>query len=133
MLADIGLGELLWSLLVLYVMVMYLVIVITVIFDIFRSDDMSWVKKAIWVIALLLFPFVTLVVYLIARGDGLGQRNMAAAQRSKADSDDYIRSVAGSGGGSGGIATELEKAKGLVDSGAITADEFAIIKTRLLA
>lgn len=129
MLAALGLGELLWSLLVIYLMVMYLVIVFTVIFDIFRSDDLSGVKKAIWVIALLMFPFITLVVYLIARGDGLGQRNLAAAQQSRAAADDYIRSVAVTGGG---VATEIEKAKGLLDSGAITADEFAAIKSRLL-
>ena len=130
MLAALGLGELLWSLLVIYLMVMYLVIVFTVIFDIFRSDDLSGLKKAIWVIALLLFPFITLVVYLITRGDGLGQRNLAAAQQSKATADDYIRSVAAPGGG---VATEIEKAKGLLDSGAITADEFASIKSRLLS
>lgn len=130
MLAELGLGELLWSLLVIYLMVMYLVIVFTVIFDIFRSDDLSGVKKAIWVIALLMFPFITLVVYLISRGDGLGQRNLAAAQQSKASADDYIRSVAVTGGG---VATEIEKAKGLLDSGAITADEFAAIKSRLLS
>ena len=130
MLAEIGLGEILWSLLVIYLMVMYLVIVFTVIFDIFRSDDLSGVKKAIWVIALLMFPFITLVVYLISRGDGLGQRNLAAAQSSKAAADEYIRSVAAPGGG---VATELEKAKALVDNGAITADEFATIKSRLLS
>src|SRR5512134_3108248 len=129
MLAELGLGELLWSLLVIYLMVMYLVIVFTVIFDIFRSEDLSGVKKAIWVIALLMFPFITLVVYLITRGDGLGQRNLAAAQQSKAATDDYIRSVAAPGGG---VATEIEKAKGLLDSGAITAEEFSAIKSRLL-
>ena len=129
MLAALGLGELLWSLLVIYLMVMYLVIVFTVIFDIFRSEDLSGVKKAIWVIALLMFPFITLVVYLITRGDGLGQRNLAAAQQSKAATDDYIRSVAAPGGG---VATEIEKAKGLLDSGAITAEEFSAIKSRLL-
>jgi Short C-terminal domain/Phospholipase_D-nuclease N-terminal len=130
MLAELGLGELLWSLLVIYLMVMYLVIVFTVIFDIFRSDDLSGVKKAIWVIALLMFPFVTLVVYLITRGDGLGQRNLAAAQPPAPTADDYVRSAAVTGGG---IATEIEKAKGLLDSGAITADEFAAIKSRLLS
>lgn len=130
MLAELGLGELLWSLLVIYLMVMYLVIVFTVIFDIFRSEDLSGLKKAIWVIALLMFPFVTLVVYLITRGDGLGQRNLSAAQPPKPTADDYIRSVAVTGGG---VATEIEKAKGLLDSGAITADEFASIKSRLLS
>jgi hypothetical protein len=131
MLANIGLGELLWSLLVIYLMVMYFVIVFTVIFDVFRSDDLSGFKKALWAFALLLFPIITMLLYLIIRGGGMGQRSQAAAQAAKADTDAYIRSVAGSG--SGNVASELEKAKALLDSGAITADDYANLKAKILA
>jgi Phospholipase_D-nuclease N-terminal/Short C-terminal domain len=130
MLANIGFGELLWSLLLIYLMIMYFVLVITVIMDVFRSEDLSGFMKAIWSLALLFFPFVTLFIYLVARGDGMGKRNLAAAKQSKADTDDYIRSVATPGGG---VASELEKAKTLLDSGAIDATEYAAIKARLLS
>ena len=131
MLANIGLGELLWSLLVIYLMVMYFVIVFTVIFDVFRSDDLSGVKKAVWAFALLFFPIITMLVYLITRGEGMGKRSQAASQAAKADTDAYIRSVAGSSGG--GVASELEKAKNLLDSGAISADDYAALKAKILA
>ena len=130
MLANIGLGELLWSLLVIYLMVMYFVIVFTVIFDVFRSDDLSGFKKALWAFALLIFPIITMLLYLIIRGNGMGKRSQAAAQAAKADTDAYIRSVAGSGGS---VATELEKAKALLDSGAISADDYAALKAKILA
>jgi hypothetical protein len=130
MLANIGLGELLWSLLVIYLMVMYFVIVFTVIFDVFRSDDLSGGKKAMWAVALLVFPVIFMLVYLVTRGDGMGRRSQAASQAAKADTDAYIRSVVGTGAG---VASELEKAKGLLDSGAISADDYASLKAKILA
>jgi hypothetical protein len=128
--AAIGLGELLWSLLVIYLMVTYFVMLFSVVRDIFRSDDMGGFGKAAWCFALFFFPFVSLLVYLIARGQGMAKRSAADAAKAQADVDDYIRSVASSGGGA---ATELAKAKELVDSGAITAEEFTALKRRLLA
>ncbi len=126
MIARIGLGELLWSLLVIYLMVMYVIIVFTVYVDIFRSDDLSGAKKAIWVLGLLFFPIISLVVYLVTRGDGVGMRQLAREKDSK-----------GSGGGSvpppPTPATELSVAKQLLDAGTISAAEFEQIKTRVLA
>ena len=77
MIARVGLGEILWSLLVIYVMVMYFIIVLTVWIDIFRSDDISGGKKALWILGLLFFPIISLVAYLLTRGDGFGMRQMA--------------------------------------------------------
>jgi hypothetical protein len=131
MLADINLGEILWSLLVIYLMIMYFVVVITVIFDIFRSNDLSGWAKALWAIALIFLPIITLLVYLVRRGDGIGKRNLADAERAKAQTDAYIRSVAPAA--AGGAASELEKAKGLLDGGAITQAEFDALKAKLLA
>ncbi|MEX0846654.1 MAG: SHOCT domain-containing protein [Ilumatobacteraceae bacterium] len=130
MLANIGLGELLWSLLVIYLMVMYFVIVFTVVFDVFRSQDLSGGKKALWAFALLFFPIVSMLAYLIVRGAGMGERSQAAAKAAKDDTDAYIRSVATP---AGGVASELEKAKVLLDSGAITADDYAALKAKILA
>jgi uncharacterized membrane protein YcfT len=123
MIANLGLGELLWSLLVLYLMVMYVIIVFTVYIDIFRSDDLSGAMKAIWVLALLFFPIISLVVYLITRGDGVGMRQLARERKS----------------GSGSVpppptpATELSVAKQLLDAGTISTAEYEQIKARVLA
>lgn len=127
MLARIGLGELLWSLLVLYFMVMYLVITFSIITDIFRSD-MSGGKKALWSAALFFFPVITMIVYLVKHGEGMSKRNLRSLQQQKEMTDAYIREAAGTGG----AASELEKAKALFDSGAIDADDYAKLKARIL-
>jgi Phospholipase_D-nuclease N-terminal/Short C-terminal domain len=127
MIARIGLGELLWSLFVLYLMVMYFVVVFSIITDIFRSD-MSGGKKAMWSALLFFFPIITMIVYLIKNGDSMGKRNLQAMQRQKDMTDTYIREAAGTGG----AASELEKAKSLLDSGAIDADDYAKLKAKIL-
>lgn len=129
MLAEINLGELLWSLLVIYLMVMYFVLVITVVIDIFRSDDLSGVGKAVWVAALLFFPFLTMLLYLVIRGQSMNERRREQVRHAQAEADDYIRTVAGSAG----PASELEKAKALLDSGTIDAAEYDRLKGRILA
>ena len=127
MIARIGLGELLWSLLVIYLMVMYVIIVFTVYVDIFRSDDLSGGKKAIWVLGLLFFPIISLVVYLVTRGDGVGMRQLAREKDSKGGS------VGGSVPPPPTPATELSVAKQLLDAGTISAAEFEQIKARVLS
>lgn len=126
MVANIGLGEILWSLLVIYVMIMYFMIMFTIIVDMFRSHDIGGFAKAIWAIALIFLPILTMIAYLITRGKGMAERNTRAAEAAKADTDSYIRSVAG------GSASELEKAKQLHDSGAINADEYAALKAKII-
>lgn len=127
MLARIGLGELLWSLLVLYLMVMYLIITFSIITDIFRSD-MSGGKKALWAAALFFFPVITMIVYLVKNGDAMSRRNLRAVEQQKQLTDAYIRDAAGTGG----PASELEKAKSLLDNGVIDADDYARLKARIL-
>lgn len=127
MIANLGLGELLWSLLVIYLMFMYLIVVFTVYVDIFRSDDLSGGRKAVWVLCLLFFPIVSLVVYLVSRGDGVGMRNLSREKGAHGMS----------GGGSvpppPTPATELSVAKQLLDAGTISAAEFDQIKARVLS
>lgn len=127
MIANIGLGELLWSLLLLYFMVMYFIVSFTIVLDIFRSD-MSGGKKAVWFVLWLFLPVITMIVYLIKHGDDLAKRNLLAAKRQKDMTDTYIREAAGTGG----AASELEKAKSLLDSGAIDADDYAKLKAKIL-
>ena len=127
MIANLGLGELLWSLLVIYLMFMYLIVVFTVYVDIFRSDDLSGGKKAVWVLCLLFFPIVSLVVYLVARGDGVGMRNLASEKGA------HGMSAGGSVPPPPTPATELSVAKRLLYAGTISAAEFEQIKTRVLS
>lgn len=123
MIANVGLGEILWSLLLIYLMVMYIVIVFTVWLDIIRSDDLSGGMKAVWVLGLLIFPIISLVVYLLTRGDGLGMRNL---ERDRGRAQSAAAPPAPT------PATELNVAKQLLDSGAISSAEFEQIKARVL-
>lgn len=127
MIANLGLGELLWSLLVLYLMLMYIIVVITIWIDLFRSPDLSGAKKAIWVLALLFFPIVSLVVYLVTRGDGIGVRNLAREKNGEAASGLNAAPPPPT------PATELNIAKQLLDAGTISAAEFDQIKARVLS
>lgn len=128
-LADIGLGELLWSLLVIFFMVTYFMMLFYVIVDLFRDHELGGVAKAIWLIVLLFFPFITLLVYMIARGDGMAKRNIAHAQAAQADFDSYVQNVASSAS----PADQIASAKSLLDQGAITQEEFDALKAKALS
>jgi predicted PurR-regulated permease PerM len=123
----LSLGEFLWSLLVIFFMVVYFMMLFQVIVDVFRRKDASGGKKALWLIALLIFPLVGLLVYMFANGDSMTSRNVQEMQRSQERFDDYVRETAG------GSAAEIEKAKGLLDSGAISQAEFDRLKSKALA
>ena len=122
------LGDFLWSLLVIFFMIVYFMMLFWVIVDIFRRHDASGGKKALWLIFLLFFPLVGLLAYMITNSQSMAERNAREAQQSKQQFDDYVRNTAG-----GGSAAEIEKAKGLLDSGAITQAEFDQIKAKALA
>ena len=104
-------------------------LLITVFADVFRRDDISGGKKTLWLIFVILVPFLGVFVYLISQSDDMAKRNMERAQAQQAQMDDYVRTTAGSGGAT----AEIEKAKGLLDSGAITQAEFDAIKQKALA
>jgi hypothetical protein len=120
------LGDLLWSLLVIFFMVSYFLILFQVIVDVFRRDA-SGVNKALWLLFLLVAPVIALIAYMIANGEGMARRRMGDVVAAQSQTDDYIRSVAG-----GGAASEIARGKELLDAGAISADEFAKLKARVL-
>ena len=124
----LSLGEFLWSLLVLFFMVIYFMMLFYVIVDVFRRHDASGGKKALWLLFLLVAPLVGLLAYMITNSDGMAERNVNAAQQQQDQFDDYVRTTAG-----GGSAAEIEKAKSLLDSGAITQDEFNALKAKALS
>ena len=101
-----------------------------VIGDIFRSKDLSGVAKTFWVFFVIILPWLGILVYLIARGHGMQERQLEQAHEMNAAQAEYIRSVAGSSGSS---ADQIASAKSLLDSGAITQDEFEALKAKALA
>ena len=116
-----------------YIAVACIWIFITIIIDVFRDQTLNGWAKALWVLFLVFLPFLAAIIYLIARGKSMGERNMERAAQAQADNADYIRSVAGtSGGGGSSAAAEIEKSKQLLDSGAITQAEYDALKAKAL-
>jgi len=94
-------------------------------------DTSGWAKAA-WVVFLIIFPFLGVFVYIISQNHHMMERDAAQAQARQQQFDDYVQSRAAAGGG-GGVAAEIEKAKALLDSGAITQAEFDALKAKALA
>ena len=120
--------EVLWTLLVIFAWVVWFWLLITVFADLFRRHDIGGGKKVVWIIFVILLPFLGVFVYLISQGQGMAERNEKQLRTQQAHMDDYVRSVAGGGG----AAAEIEKAKALLDSGAISQAEFDSIKAKAL-
>ena len=121
--------NILWTTLIFFAWVIFIWIAITVLIDVFRRHDISGWGKAAWVIFVVIIPWIGVLVYLIANHDGMAERRMKEAQASQAQFDEYVRQSAGTGG----AAAEIEKAKQLLDSGAITQAEFDALKAKALA
>jgi ABC-type multidrug transport system fused ATPase/permease subunit len=126
---DIGFGNILWAMVIGFFMVIFLVLLLQVFGDLFRDQDLSGWAKAAWTIFIIVLPFLGLLVYVIARGRGMAERRVADMQRSQEQFNAYVRETAGTGG----PAEEIAKAKELLDSGAITQEEFEAIKRKQLA
>ena len=117
----------LWTMIVFFLWIIWLIILFRVIFDIFRRHDISGWGKTGWLIFVIILPFLGVFVYLIAEGGKMANRDVEVAQQQQAQFDTYVRSVAG------GPAGEIEKAKQLLDSGTITQAEFDRLKEKALA
>ncbi|HEX6744727.1 MAG TPA: PLD nuclease N-terminal domain-containing protein [Solirubrobacteraceae bacterium] len=127
--ADYPFLDVLWTMIIFFTWVVWIWIMIVILTDVFRRRDISGWVKALWVVFLIVLPFLGALVYLIAQHDGMSQRQADAARGQKEQMDDYVRSVAGSGG----AAAEIDKAKQLLDSGAINQTEFDALKAKALA
>ena len=121
--------NILWTMIIFFTWVVWIWIMIVILTDVFRRRDISGWGKAAWIVFLIVLPFLGALVYLIAQHDGMADRGAEQAKAQQAQADDYVRSVAGSGG----PAAEIDRAKQLLDSGAITQSEFDTIKAKALA
>ena len=128
-LADYTFIDAFWSLLVFFLWVAWFILLFHIVADVFRRRDIGGGKKTIWLLFNLFVPFLGVFVYLIANADDMARRNMEQAAAAKQDMDEYVRTVAPEGG----AAAEIERAKGLLDSGAISQTEFDAIKAKALA
>ncbi len=120
--------DLFWSMLWIFLFIIWIWLLISVFIDIFRNDISGW-GKALWVIFVIVLPFLGVLVYLVVHGDDMQKRSMDRAVDQQAAQAAYIQDVAGSGS----TADELEKLKGLHDRGVLTDDEFAAQKQKVLA
>jgi predicted PurR-regulated permease PerM len=118
----------LWSLIVIFFMVIFFILLFHVIVDLFSRHDASGWKKAAWVFFLIVFPFLGLFVYYITNADGMAQRQVKQVQQAQADADSYIRTVAADAD----PASQIAKAKQLLDAGTISQAEFDQLKAKAL-
>jgi type VI protein secretion system component VasK len=123
--------NLFWTMLWFFLFVAWIYLLIVIITDIFRSDDMSGWSKALWVLFILIIPVLGALVYLIARGDKMSARAAADYKRQDQQFREYVRDAASSSGAS--TADELTKLAALRDAGTITAEEFDQQKAKLLS
>ena len=125
---DYGFLDLVWTLLIIYFLFFVLMILFTIVVDIFRSRDLGGWAKAGWIILLVILPLIGALIYLIARHDGMAERQAAHQKAQKEQFDSYVRETAAST-----PADEIARAKGLLDSGAITQEEYEALKSKALS
>ena len=121
--------DIVWFIILSYAFVAYLMMLFSVLGDMFRDHELTGGAKAVWLLFFLFVPFLSALVYLMVRGDGMAERQMRRMQAAKADQDAYIQQVAGQ---QASPAAQIAQAQQLRDSGEITADEFATLKARAL-
>ena len=116
-----------WTMFIFFLFFIWIMILFRVFGDIFRRHDIGGGAKTLWVIFVIILPFLGVLIYVLTQNEGMTQRAIERAQGQQAEMDTYVRSVAG------GAAGEIERAKSLLDSGAITQAEFDAIKAKALA
>jgi hypothetical protein len=119
----------LWDILIICAWILFIWLAITVFIDIFRRHDVSGWVKAAWVVFIVVIPWIGVLVYLIVNHAGMAERRTREARAAQDQFDQYVRHAAGTGG----PASEIEKAKQLLDNGTITQAEFDAIKERILS
>ena len=120
--------DVLWTMFIFFLWVIWFWLLFTVFVDVFRRNDIHGGKKTLWLIFVIILPFLGVFIYIITQNDGMTQRNIDRANAQRAQLDDYVRETA-----SGGAAAEIANAKTLLDQGTINQAEFDAIKQKALA
>jgi heme/copper-type cytochrome/quinol oxidase subunit 2 len=120
--------DIIWFIFVAYVFFAYLMVLFSVIADIFRNRESSGLSKAVWIVLLILFPIIIVIVYLIIEGKAMAERSAARSQEMQAQQESYIKEVAGKS-----PADQVAQAKSLLDSGAISQAEYETMKAKALS
>ena len=128
--AEYPLLNIIWTMFVFFLFIFWLMIVFKVIIDIFRRKDVGGGSKTMWLIFVIFLPFLGVFMYLITQGQHMAERDAEQMMAQKHELDEYVRGVAGSGGGAAG---EIAQASKLLADGAITQEEFDKIKAKALA
>jgi hypothetical protein len=127
--ADYPFLDLMWTMVVFFLWILWIWLLFKIFADIFRRDDISGLAKAAWIVFTILLPFLGVFVYLITQNVGMTERELQRVRAQQEQFDEYVRHTAADGG----AASEIEKAKQLLDSGAITQAEFDSLKQKALA
>ena len=128
--ADYPFLDVLWTMFIFFLWIIWFWLLFTVFVDVFRRHDIGGGKKTLWLIFVILVPFLGVFIYIITQNDGMTQRNLDRAKAQQQQFDQYVRETAGGGGDP---ATQIANAKQLLDQGAITQAEFDAIKQKALA
>lgn len=121
-------ADFLWLVIVSFAFVAYLIVLFQIVTDLFRDRHQKGWHKALWIVGLIVFPLLTAVVYLIARGGGMAERQAAQVRKAQDSAETYIRKVAGRS-----PVQEIAEAKALLDAGTLTVEEYERVKAKALA
>ncbi len=121
-------GQFLWGLLIIFFMIMYFMVLFSVILDLFRNHEMNGWIKALWILLLLAIPLLPVLIYVIVYGRGMAERQQTAVVTAQKEQEAYIQKVAGTS-----PAEQIAQAQQLLNSGAISQDEFDKIKAKALS
>ena len=128
--ADVHLADLIWTTIWVFFLIMFIWLFIAIVGDLFRDHQLSGAAKAIWVIGLIVFPLLGALAYLIVRGGGMAERSAAEHRLAQEQLDSYIRTTAATSGS--GPVDDLSRLADLRNSGAISAEEYEAIKSRIV-
>lgn len=124
--------DIVWFIVISFAFIAYLMVLFSIITDMFRDREMNGWVKAVWIVFLIFVPFLTALIYLVVRGRGMAERSMEYSEAVRAQQEQYIKQVASSNGGSGGAADEIARAKALLDAQVISEAEFQSLKAKAL-
>ena len=131
--ADVSFIDIFWSMLWFFFLLIWIMILVHILGDLFRDHSLSGATKTLWVVFLVFLPFLAVLIYLFTRGKGMAERAAVRQQQAQDQFEGYVRTVASSGEASAAPAEQITQAKQLLDAGTIDQAEFDRLKAKALA